>query len=51
MGTRVIKTRGTSAVQRRREFRALATILCAVVLPSVSLSSLLRSICAAICRI
>ena len=33
MGTRVIKTRGISAAQGRRESRALATILCAVVLP------------------
>jgi hypothetical protein len=33
VGTRVIKMRGVSAIQRRRESRALASILCAVVLP------------------
>jgi hypothetical protein len=33
VGTRFIKRRGTSAAQAKRESRALATILCAVVLP------------------
>ena len=35
MGTRVIKMRGISAAQRRRESRALASIICAVVLPLI----------------
>jgi hypothetical protein len=35
VGTRFIKMRGISAVRRRREFRALASILCAVVLPLI----------------
>lgn len=35
MGTRVIKTRGISSAQGRRESRALVTIICAVVLPLV----------------
>jgi len=33
VGTRFIKKRGISAAQGKREFRALAAILCAVVLP------------------
>jgi hypothetical protein len=35
VGTRVIKTRGISAARGRREFRAFAVILCAVVLPLI----------------
>ena len=35
MGTRVIKTRTISVAQRKRESRALASILCAVVLPLI----------------
>jgi hypothetical protein len=35
LGARLIKQRGVSAIRRKREFRAIAIIICAIVLPLI----------------